>query len=194
MPTKIKFENDVTRAEELVQGSDGRLNVSSRYDGRRYYNSRDESETYSLVYDDANATAGDYVAYIQNDKTDGKHMVISSVGCNCEAASSAFKFSRVTGTPVGGTTTTAQQTNQGGVSKIATATICTTTDSNSTPMTGLTESSVIDFAGISGAYGHEEMRLEDSVRLGQGQAVAIELEYAAASDVRAFGVVFFYFE
>jgi hypothetical protein len=191
---RIQYIDDVNGNLQEAHGSDGRLNVSSRSDGRSYYNSRDKSECYSLVFDDANATANDYIAYIKNIKTDGEHLVIHSIGINCEAASSAFKLSLVTGTATGGAVTTATNLNQGGVSRSATATILTTSDSGVTPMAGLTESKLFDFAGISSAYGHEEFRIGDQIRLGQDQAIAIELEYAAATDVRCFGVVFFYFE
>lgn len=191
---RLQHISDRTGSVEEVQGSDGRQNVSSRADGRRYYNSRDESESYSIVFDDANASAGDYVLYIKNDKSDGKHLVVSAVGLNCEAASSSFKLSVVTGVASGGIAVTPTNLNQGGVAKSATVTALATTDSNSTPMAGLTESKVIDHAGISSAYGHEEFRLADTLRLGQDQAIAIELEYSAAADVRCFGVVFCYFE
>ena len=59
--------------------------------------------------------------------------------------------------------------------------------------TGTIEGS-IDLVGISGAFGHAEMRIGDELRLNQGQAVAIELEAAASADVRAFGIIFFLFE
>ena len=192
--TQLTHESDVTGALEKVKGSDNRQNVSSRSDSRRYYNSRDRSETYSLVFDDANATTGDFIAYLRNNKTDGKTMVISAVGLNCAAASSSFKLSVVTGTAGGGTAATPTNLNQADKAKSATVTALITADSGVTPMSGLTEDKVIDHAGINAAYGHEEFRLDDTLRIGQDQAVAIELEYAAASDVRAFGVIFFYFE
>lgn len=192
--SRINFVSDVTGSVEEMHGSDGRANVSSRSDGRRYYNSRDVNEAYSLTFDDANASDGDYVVYLKNDKTDGQHMVVSAVGINCEAASSVFKLSVVTGTAGGGVATTPTNLNQGGVAKTATVTALTTADSSVTPMSGLTEDKLVDIAGISGAYGHEEFRLQDTLRLGQDQAIAIELDYAAAADVRAFGVIFFFFE
>ena len=194
MANKIGYTNDVTENEQIVKGSDGRLNVSSRSDGRRYYNARDESEAYSLVFDDANASAGDYVVYIKNAKTDGKHLVVSGVGMNCEAASASFKLSMVTGTPVGGTTATPVNLNQAGVARSATVDAQTITDSSATPFTGLTEDKVVDHVASTGAYGHAEFRLQDTLRIGQDQAIAIELEYSAAADVRCFGVIFFYFE
>ena len=43
-----------------------------------------------------------------------------------------------------------------------------------------------------GAYGHEEFRLDDTIRLGQNDAIAIEYEAGTTGDVA--GVVFMYFE
>jgi hypothetical protein len=191
---KTQYSSDKTNALEEVQGSDGRLNVSSRSDGRGYYNSRDESECFSLVFDDANATAADYVVYLRNDKTDGKHLIIQYIDIGCESTTSVLKLATVTGTAGGGTAVTPANLNQGGVAKTATVTALATADSGSTPMSGLTEDKLIDIVGISGAYGHEEFKLFDQLRLGQGQAIAIELDAAAAADVRVFGTIFFYFE
>ena len=78
-----------------AKGSDSRLDVSSRSDGRGYYNSRDNSESYSLLFDDANASANDFVVYLRNDKTDGKHIVIRSASVNGEVVSK-FSFVKVT--------------------------------------------------------------------------------------------------
>jgi len=192
--SKIGITSDATGAEEIVGGSDKRFNTSARSDGRGYYNSRDKSESYSLTFDDANATANDYVVYLKNTRTDGKHIVLRSVGLNCEAASSSFKLSLVTGTAGGGATATPVNLNQAGVARQSGSTSLATADSGVTPMSGLTESKCFDHTGISGAYGHGEFRLQDQVRIGQGQAIAIELEYAAAADVRCFGVIFYYFE
>ena len=93
----IQFPNDTTGAQEFAHGSDGRLNVSSRVDVRRYYNSRDESESYSLVWDDASTATGDIVLYWKNTNTNGKHLVISSVGINSQYASD-WQLKMTTGT------------------------------------------------------------------------------------------------
>lgn len=180
-------------SHQLAHGSDGRLNVTSRVDERIYYISRDNSEAFTMVFDDANATAADYVAYLKNTNAVGKHMVIHSIGVNCEAASSSFKLSVVTGTQSGGAAVTPTCLNRA-APKAAAATAAAPADSNSTPMTSLVEAFVLDHVGITGAYGHAEFRIQDSIRLAQDEAIAIELESAAAADVRCFGVVFFYFE
>lgn len=191
---RTEYTSDSTGGREEAQGSDGRLNVSSRADGRGYYNSRDESESYSMVFDDATASAGDFVAYIKNTDTTGKHLVVRSVGINSDEAAVSFKLVTVTGTAVGGATITPTNLNQGGVARSANAIVSGPVASGSTPMTGISIAKVIDHAGISAVFGHEEFRLQDQVRLGQDQAVAIYLDTAASEPIRAFGVAFFYFE
>lgn len=172
-------------------GSDNRLNVSSRADGRGYYNSRDESESYSLTFDDANCTTGDYVVYLKNTATDKKHMVIRSTGINSDTASS-YTFLRVTGTPAGGAVSaTPVLLNQAGVSNIATATASTVVESDVSPISGLSDSSVFDKLNVT-AGGHEEFRFQDQIRIGAGQAIAIKAR--TASSASCFGVIFFYFE
>ncbi len=188
---KITYTNDVNGNLQEVQGSDGRLNVSSRADGRGYYNSRDESESFTLVYEDANCSSGDYVAYIKNTKTDGKHMVIRSVGLNSDT-NTAFQFVTVSGTPAGGAVAaTMNNLNQAGVAKTASADAFTVVDSDTTSISGLTTDKVLDCVNVS-ANGHEEFRLQDQLRIGQDQAVAVLCK--AGTSVSAHGVIFVYFE
>lgn len=188
---RIEYIDDVNGNFQEAHGSDSRLNVSSRSDGRGYYNSRDESESYSLVFDDANATALDFVVYLKNDKSDGKHLVVRSVGVNAEV-NMKVSFLIVTGTAGGGAAATPFNLNQGGVVKIATATALTTADSSATPMSGLTAGAEIDHVNIL-AGGHEEFRFQDQLRLGQDQAMALRMD-AGTADSQIFGVIFFYFE
>jgi len=158
---KIDYLSDVSEAQEQAHGSDSRLNVSSRADSRAYYNSRDESECYTMVFDDASADVGDYVAYLKNTKTDGKHLVIRSIGVNCIAAGSLFKIQTVASSvaPGAGTAVTPVNLNQGGVAKSATVDAQAPTNSNSTPMTISATVDTIDALGVPSAYGHGEFRL-----------------------------------
>lgn len=189
---RIQYTNDTNGSFEEAQGSDSRLNVSSRADGRGYYNSRDKSESYSLVFSDENATIGDYIVYLKNTKTDGEHLVIRSASVNGEVVS-AFDFVRVTGTPAGGAVSTSPiNLNQAGVARSATADSFTVADSGSSPISGLTQGVDIDHVQC-GAGGHEEFRFQDQLRLGQDQAIAIRMKRGTA-DSYCFGVIFFYFE
>ncbi len=187
----IDFFNDVTGFREVAHGSDGRVNTSSRSDTRGYYNSRDESESYVLIFDDENVTNLDFPVYLRNDKTDGKHMVIRSASVNA-SANVKVSFLTVTGTAAGGTSATPANLNRGGVSRTAAVTALTTADSNATPMSGLTADVEFDHVNVL-ANGHEEFRFQDQVRLGQDQAIALRMDSGSA-DTNIFGVVFFYFE
>ena len=187
----LDFFNDKTGFREVAHGSDGRVNVSSRADTRGYYNSRDESESYVLIFDDANATALDFVVYLKNDKTDGKHLVIRSASVNCEV-NTKVSILTVTGTAAGGAVATPANLNQGGVAKAATATALATADSGATPMSGLTADVELDHVNCL-AGGHEEFRFQDQLRLGQNQAIALRMD-AGTADSQIFGVIFFYFE
>ncbi len=193
MAIEILFVNDKTGADEKAKGSNGGLNVNAKASTRGYHVSREQGQAYSLVFDDASATAGDYPVYLRNDRDDGQQLVIQHIGVNCAATTSIFKLHRVSGTWGGGTAATPFPLNQGKIN-LAGATALTTANSNSTPMTTGTIEGSIDLVGISGAFGHAEMRIGDELRLNQGQAVAIELEAAASADVRAFGIIFFLFE
>ena len=155
---KIDFKNDKTRALEETEGSDGRLNVSSRADNRAYYNSRDEGQCYSMPFEFNTSATGEYAAYLKNTNTE-KEMVISSVGINAEVAS-RFKLDFVTGTAAAGDTVTPTNLNNSSPHD-ATATGMEGASAG-TGITGLTAVNTIDYAYCT-ATGHEELRLKDRV-------------------------------
>lgn len=186
MAHELQYTSDNTGSVEKAQGSDNRLNVSSRQDSRSYYNSRDQSQTFTLLWDDASSAAGDFVAYWKNTDTTGKVLVIDAVGVNSLANAASFKLHRVTGTATGAAVTpfcsnqaVAKDANAVGVEAAGTA------------ISGLTSAGVFDHV-LCPADGHEEMRLDDRVRVGQGQAVAIEFEQGTTS--RTIGVIWGYYE
>lgn len=189
----VDLFNDKDGKREVAHGSDGRLNVSSRSDERIYYISRDTSQAYTLTFDDANATAADYVCYLRNTDATGKHLVIHSIGINCEDTTSKIDVVTVTGTQVGGATLTPGCLNRA-APQTASAQAAGPADSSSTPMTGLTTDIELDHVGIPNAFGHEEFRIQDSIRLGQDNAIAIQLGTSANANIRIWGVIFFYFE
>jgi len=185
---RVEFKNDRTRAHEEMEGSDGRANVSSRSDKRSYYNSRDKGQTYSMAFDFQDAAAGEFAAYWKNTSTNGLDLVIDAVGFNCvEAARVKLWF--VTGTAAGGTALTPVNLNKNSGND-ATATAMEG-GSASTGITGLTTDGLIDFA-YCGALGHEQFRLNDRVRLGQNDAIAVEYEEGTTGDCS--GVVFGFYE
>ena len=184
---KLDIAHDVTGSEQQVRGSDNRLNTSSRSDSRSYYNSRDKQEAYSLVWEDASSATGDIILYWKNDDSLGRALVLDSAGLN-SAAVADFQLLEVTATAAGGTAAIPTNLNRT-APKVAPA-VCRTADT--TPITGLTEGVIFDHAGVA-ANGHEEFRLDDRVRIGQGGAVAIKCVFTGTT-ARTWGVIFGYYE
>jgi len=69
---RIEYIDDVGGNFQEAHGSDSRLNVSSRSDGRAFYVSRDKGQKYVLHIKDADAADGDLIAYLRNDSKDKK--------------------------------------------------------------------------------------------------------------------------
>ena len=185
MSIEIQYTADTGAGLEKAKGSNGRLNVSSRSDNRSYYNSRDASLAFSLVWDDASSAASDFILYWKNTDVTGRALVIESIGLNSEVAAS-FKLHVVTGT-ASGVTVTPVCLNQAKPQ----AAQATAVEAAGTAITGLTSTAVIDHASVA-ADGHEEFRLNDRLRLGSEGAIAIEYEQGAGG--RTWGVVFGYYE
>ena len=185
---RIEFKNDVTRAFEEAEGSDGRMNVSSRSDGRAYYNSRDLGQCYALTFQHTAAIAAEYSFWLQNTSVD-KTLVVSSIGVNA-IDTARVKLWFTTGVGADGGLIVPRNLN--GSSPNDAACVARETAA-ATPISHLAVSGIhIDQVAMS-AYGHEELRLSDRVRLGQNDAVALECEQITSA-VDIFGVVFFYFE
>ena len=128
------------------------------------------------------------VAYLKNESTTGKTLVISGIGVN-SVENSRIKLWYVTGTAAGGTSITPTNMNKAS-GNAATATAMEGA-SAATGITGLTTDSLIDFLYIQ-ATGHEEFRLDDRLRLGQNDAIALEYFEGTTGDFS--GVIFGYFE
>lgn len=185
----LDFFNDRTGAREVAHGTDGRINVSARSDSRAYYNSRDKKKTYSLAFDDSVCSAGDFNVALFNDDVSDK-LVVRSIGVNALNLA-GFKLHQVTGTAAGGAVAaTPVNLHLGEADAVVTAS--TVANSDSSPISGLTSSVVIDHLSVV-ASGHEEFRLGDTLRLAKGQGIAVEMD-SGANATRVFGVIFFYFE
>jgi hypothetical protein len=164
-----------------ARGAAHRLNVSSRSDTRAYYISRDSGRAFTLVFDHQSAAAGEYSAYLRNDDSE-RTLVVSSIQLNSVEAS-RIKLHFVSGTGSGTTITPARLNRNGSKNATATALVG--------PVTGLTSEDVAVFAFVE-ATGHDEFRLEDTVRLGEGDAIAIEYDEGTTGDF--FGTLFFFYE
>jgi len=187
MAQELQYTSDKNKGIERARGSDHRLNVSSRQDSRSYYNSRDESQTFSLTWDDPSSEAGDYIAYWKNTDTTGKVLVIGTVELNCFSNAGHFVICRVSGTAASGTTATPFCNNQSSP-KTAQATAM---ESAGTAITGLSCVGKFDTVLVS-SDGHEEINLKDRVRIGQDQAIAIQFQSGTTS--RTTGTIHGYYE
>ena len=186
---RIEVRNDVTRALEEVEGSDGRMNVSARADNRAYYNSRDEGQCYSMTYDHPTAADDEYSFYLQNTSTD-KTLVITSVGVNVTNIA-RLKLWLVTGTAGDGVARIPRNLNDSSPNDAAASTALH--DGGGTTISSLVVSGIkIDNIQLA-ANGHDEFHLDDRVRLGQNDAIAMEV-HLATSTPTVFGTIFFYYE
>ena len=177
----------------LAKGSDSRLNVSSRTDDRFYYNSRDEGQAFSMVFDDNACSSGDFNAVLFNDRSDGFDMVIRSAAVNSVANDTIFKLHEVTGSAAGGAvTSTPYRLNRSGKTGNAKVVASTVVNSDSSPISGISSSFEVDTVCVVGG-GHEEFRLGDVWRLGEGQGLAIQAD-TTTNGTRVHGVIFCYFE
>ena len=186
---RIEYINDQNGSFQEAHGSDSRLNVSARTDGRRYYNSRDKGQTYSMVWTHLAATDAEYSFYLKNTSVN-LTMVVSAVGVNSDTADSRFKLWFVTGTAANGASVTPTNLNKG-VAHLAQATGLES--AAGTAISGVSTDGLIDMLHLP-ADGHEEFRLHDTLRLGEGDAIALEFDENSGGTADAAGVVFFYYE
>lgn len=185
---KLNYQNDRTRAIEEAEGSDGRLNVSSRADPRGYYNSRDVKRTFTVPFVCTTATAGEYFVYWKNTSTT-RELVISSIGVN-SSSNSTMKLWFVTGTASAGTAVV--PTNMNKQSSNSAEAVAQEGAASSDGIQGLSTDGLIDFLAVP-ANSHDEFRLEDRLRLGEGDAIAVEFESGSANSTVE-GVIFGYYE
>ena len=153
---------------------------------------RDEGESYSMIWTHASTEAGEYVVALRNTSSTGKTMVISAVGVNSVLACT-IRAHFVAGTAAGGNAVV--PTNLNRTSNNDAAAVGHEGGAASAGITGLTavaDTDKIDRVQCPAA-GHEQLRFDDRVRLGQNDGFALEVETVASAS-NTFGVVFFYYE
>ncbi len=186
--TEITYQNDVHGSLQRTQGSDGRLNVSSRTDGRGYYNSRDLGQSYSVSFSHPLSAAGEYSFYFKNNST-SKHFVVSDLDIHSDLGG-RFKLWFVTGTGGDGVSVTPTNLNRNS-NNDADATVLE--DGAGTTISGLTQDGLVDFMGVS-ADGGDRILVNDRIRLGQGDAIALEMDEATSGTPDVWGTMIGYFE
>lgn len=184
--TQINYPNDITGSIQIVHGSDGRLNTSSRSDGRAYYNSRDLGQFYAVPFQDADADAAEFVVYWQNTDTT-KTLVINHVGISSTIAGT-FILHKMDG--VAGTGTDIVPINLNFASPNA-ASANAKKGTGGVGVGGAGTDGIIDVIQV-GAGDHGEFDVADTLRLGQNQAIAVEYDRGASSIVE--GVIYGFYE
>lgn len=184
---RIEYKNDQTRSLEESEGSDGRLNVDSRSGSLPYHISKHKGQAYAFVYEHLAGASLENCFYMQNTSTD-KTLVVESIDVNATALA-RFHLDVVVGTATGAGDVIPRNVN------LASANDAVGVFKQDTggAIGGLTVSgSPIDYVQVA-AGGHLEMKLNERLRLGQNDAIALEI-HSTATTSDCFGVVFFHYE
>lgn len=186
--TEITYQNDQSGSLQRTQGSDGRLNASSRSDGRGYYNSRDQGQMFSVPFTHPLSANGQYTVYFKNNSTT-KDFVLSDIEVHSDLGA-RMKLWFVTGTAGNGVAVIATNLNKNSNND---ADATAVEDGGGTAISGLTTDGLIDNMMV-GPNGHEALAIGDRIRLGQGDAIAIEMDEAVSGTPDLIGALFGYFE
>lgn len=165
--TQITYPNDETGSIQIAHGSDGRLNVSSRTDARSYYSSRDNGKLFSWYSTDATAVAGEFPFYLQNTDTNDALVIKVILVSSVEAA--LWKAVKATGTATGGSAITGTNLN------FESSNDATSNALGNGAVAGFTPGAILG-AARTVALGTYQANLDDSIRLGQNDAFAIEYD------------------
>lgn len=170
---KILVTNDVTRALEEVEGSDGRMNVSSRSDSRSYYVSRDNGQVYTFN-SEFDAVSGQEVIYIKNTSST-KKLFISQIilGAGSEADWEVFE---VTSGTAAGTSVTPKNLN------LSSSNDAASTVFGNAQVTGSLSGDTISHI-ISSSATSVRLSYGDALILGQNDDISITYSSSASSEV-----------
>lgn len=165
------IEDGAGNSYKVKVTSSNKMNVSGRVAPRISYASRDHGYAWSTVAEDANPTAGEYKIWMQNDLETA--MVIHRITTFAVGAATSWKLWRVTGTGATASAIVPVSLNTAILSAAG-----MTIKGGAGDVTGLTVASVapLIFWGNGPAYSTVHVPLEDALRLGTNQAIAIEVE------------------
>ncbi len=180
---RIQYIDDVNGNFQETHGSDSRLNVSSRTDGRAFYVSRDKGQSYVLHIKDADAATADLIAYLRNDSKD-KKVYIQDIHISSPVACK-FIVSFGDSTTATGTSVTPVNLNRG--------------SSNDADVTCLGNAAVggvsasVAFASLRiSASATGELDFNDELILGQNDNIVIESDLVTGSpDLVEIDIYFF---
>ena len=148
--------------------SDFRGDTSARAASRMYYKSRDEGDAFAAVSHDATGAADTYIIYFKN-TSPTKEFVVEEVHVECVEAT-LFKLWFVTGTAAGGSVIVAVNLNNT-KGNAAEATV-----RGDDAITGLTVAGTEISTVRVGAIGNDELATHGAVILGNGGAIAVEVD------------------
>ena len=164
----MKIEDGKGKNGDMSVSLSQRGNVSAKTAPRQMYASRDDGLSFSAIYDDITAVAGDFVAYLKNTSST-RMMFVGDLTVGAVNAAK-WKIYFVTGTAAAGTLVTPTPTNK--AKNIPAEAIAMSGD---TPITGLTTvGQLSNFRSAAGASWEEAF--EGSLILGPGDAIAVEYD------------------
>ncbi len=138
------------------------------------------------------ADTGEHLVVWRN-ASDDKELVISAVDVSVFEAVD-IKVHIGTGTPAAGTAITPVNMNAASSKAAPTDSVAAFMEGNaSTPITGMTSAGVVAYVSIGVAQSGQRIDLNDRVRLGQNDAVFLEVE-AASTPGFVLGTIYGYYE
>ena len=193
MSIVIRYSDDQGRGLADVQGSNGRLNVSSRSDARAYYNSRDAHLAFAVPFLVTLMDAAEVFVAWRN-ASDDKELVISGVTLALfEAGDNEWHVG--TGTPAAGTTIVPVNLNQGSARSAPTdGSESVMMGTGTTPITGMTSSGVVSRQNIGVLEEDRKVDFNDTVRLGQNDAFFGKLGAGISAPGFVRGTIYGYYE
>lgn len=180
---RIQYINDETGSFQETHGSDSRLNVSSRSDARSFYVSRDNGQSYVLHIEDDDAVAGDLIGYLRNDSKN-KRLYVRAIEISCENVST-IKIGFADSTAPTGTLVTPVNLNR------ASSNDADVTAVGNGAVGGAAIETFFD-AGRVEAGGEHHFEFNDSLILGQNDAIIVEYDTGTTGDLEL--EIFFFIE
>lgn len=170
----VRIEDGKGNSGDASVSSDQRLDVSSRSAPRDFYVSRDDGQVFTSIADDPGAVANEEIMYLQN-TSPTKDIVIDDVIIASDTASK-WRLKFVTGT-ASGTTITPVNLNKNSSNSAGCNCL-----GGAAGVTGLTDDGDIAILRVP-AGATDMLVLEEALRLGQDDAVAVECETSSAVEI-----------
>lgn len=163
----LRIEDGTGSGSSAKVSTTNKLLAESESAPRDFFVSRDDGQVFAVQSEDAATAANEETLYLQNTSTD-KDLIIDDV-IICADAATKFRLKFVTGTAAGSSALTATNLNK---SSSNSAAIIARGDG---AVTGLTDDGDIAIISVA-ADDTQEIKLDEALRLGQDDAIAVESE------------------